>query len=88
MEYTRDKLIGYLEEARAIAIDKGNSNAVISATLGMARILGLIIDRREVGNAGVFDQMTDEELMKSRVKAREFGIAGSAFGRGRLKQQP
>ena len=28
------------------------------ATLGKAKILGLIIDRREVGDVGAFDNMT------------------------------
>ena len=55
-------LLGYLEEARAIAIDKDNAAAVTSATVAMARILGLIIDRREVGDVGAFDGLTDEEL--------------------------
>ena len=76
-EYTRDRLLGYLEEARAIAIDKDNSAAVTSATVAMARILGLIIDRREVGDVGAFDNMTDEELMSAAArKARELGIGG------------
>ena len=45
--------------------------------MGKAKILGLIIDRREVGNAGAFDDMTDEELISAAVrKARELGIAG------------
>ena len=86
VEYTREKLIGYLEEARGIAIDKENSNGVTAATLGMARILGLIIDRREVGNVGAFDEMTDEELMNAAVrKARELGIAGPHLVEGGSK---
>jgi hypothetical protein len=77
MHYTRDTLLGYLEEARELALDKGNPTAVVSATMGMARVLGLIIDRREVGEAGAFDALTDEELMQEAVKrARELGIAG------------
>ncbi|MGB7829774.1 MAG: hypothetical protein WBL86_26315 [Pseudolabrys sp.] len=76
VEYTREKLIGYLEEARAIAIDKENSNGVTAATLGIARILGLIIDRREVGNAGSFDHMTEELMQEAVKRARELGIAG------------
>jgi hypothetical protein len=32
--------------------------------MGKARILGLIIDRREVGDLGAFDDKTDEELME------------------------
>ena len=75
-EYTRDTLLGYLEEARAIALEKGNA-AVVFGDLAMARILGLIIDRREVGDAGAFDDMTDEELISAAVrKAHKMGIAG------------
>jgi hypothetical protein len=45
--------------------------------MGKAKILGLIIDRREVGDAGAFDSLTDEELVARAVKkARELGIAG------------
>jgi hypothetical protein len=45
--------------------------------MGKAKILGLIIDRREVGDAGAFDSLTDEELVARAVKkARELGLAG------------
>jgi len=44
---------------------------------GKAKILGLIIDRREVGNVGAFDGFTDEELVADAARrARELGIAG------------
>ena len=36
--------------------------------MGKARILGLIIDRREVGDPGAFDDKTDEELMEEAKK--------------------
>ena len=48
-----------------------------TATLGKAKILGLIMDRREVGDVGAFDHLTDEELVAlAAKKARELGIAG------------
>jgi hypothetical protein len=82
-EYTRDTLLGYLEEARAIALDKSNAVAVVSATIGMARILGLIIDRREVGDVGAFDGLTDEELIReARRRSRELGLDGSTPNAG------
>jgi hypothetical protein len=66
-----------LEEARQRAIDLKNPSAEISATMGKAKILGLIIDRREVGDVGAFDDMTDEELISTAARqARELGIAG------------
>ena len=45
--------------------------------MGKAKICGLIVDRREVGDAGAFDHMTDEELVREATRmARELGIAG------------
>ncbi|MGB2656695.1 MAG: hypothetical protein WBC84_00530, partial [Pseudolabrys sp.] len=46
-------------------------------TMGKAKICGLIVDRREVGDAGAFDALTDEELIAQVTqKARELGFAG------------
>jgi hypothetical protein len=43
--------------------------------LSQARVLGLIVDRREVGEIGAFDHLTDEELMReAEKKARELGL--------------
>jgi hypothetical protein len=45
--------------------------------MGKAKILGLVIDRREVGDVGRFDRFTDEELVEEAARmARELGIAG------------
>jgi hypothetical protein len=45
--------------------------------MGKAKILGLIIDRREVGEVGAFDAMSDEELVAEATRlARELGFAG------------
>jgi hypothetical protein len=77
-EVTRETLLAELEEARQFAIEKGNPGAVVSAIVAKARVTGNIIDRREVGPAGAFDGMTDEELVAEAVRrARELGIAGS-----------
>jgi hypothetical protein len=76
-EVTRETLLAELEEAQ-FAIEKGNPGAVVSAIVAKARVTGNIIDRREVGPAGAFDGMTDEELVAEAVRrARELGIAGS-----------
>jgi hypothetical protein len=60
VEYTREKLLAELEQARAIAEEAHNGSAMAMATMGKAKLLGLIIDRREVGDVGSFDNMTDE----------------------------
>jgi hypothetical protein len=65
------------EEARKLALRLGQASAAVAATMGKAKILGLIIDRREVGDVGAFDGFTDEQLVEEAAKrARELGIAG------------
>jgi hypothetical protein len=60
-----------------MAIKKDQPSAAASATIGKARVLGPIIDRREVGDVGAFDGFTDEQLVEEAARrARELGIAG------------
>jgi hypothetical protein len=68
VEYTREKLLAELENARSVAEKAKNGSAMAMATLGKAKILGLIIDRREVGEVGAFDSMTDEQLVEEAKK--------------------
>jgi hypothetical protein len=75
VEYTRDALLSDLEEARQLALKRGQASAAVQCTMGMAKILGLIIDRRENGDVGAFDKMTDEELLEAvRKSAEELGL--------------
>jgi hypothetical protein len=76
-EVTIASVLGELEEARTFAKEKSNPSAMVSATMGKAKILGLVIDRREVGDVGAFDGWTDEELVEEAARrARALGIAG------------
>lgn len=77
MEVTRESILAELEEARQLAITNNQSSAAVQAAMGKARVQGLIIDRREVGDPGEFSEMTDAELVaKAARDARELGIAG------------
>ena len=77
IEYTRDTILAELEEARLYAIEWKQSSGAWQAAMAKAKILGLIIDRREVGEAGAYDALTDEELISEIAKkARELGVAG------------
>ena len=70
-------LLDELEEARQLALKLGQASAAAQCSMGKAKITGQIVDRREVGDVGAFDNMTDEELMSAAArKARELGIAG------------
>ena len=71
-------LLGELEEARQLALKLGQASAAVAATMGKAKITGRIIDRREVGEAGVFDALTDEQLVEKAARlARSLGIVAA-----------
>ena len=62
------------EEARKLALRLGQAS---EKGPGKAKILGLIKNRREVGDVEAFDGFTDEQLVEEAAKrARELGIAG------------
>ncbi len=46
-QVTIDKVVDELEEARQIAKQSGNAAAMVSATLGKAKVLGLVVDKQE-----------------------------------------
>jgi hypothetical protein len=76
-EVTRDSLLEKLEKAYDVAQKAKNGSAMTMSVIGMARICGLIIDRREVGQIGAFDNMTDEELwQEAKKRAEQLGLAG------------
>jgi len=54
-----------------------------------AKICGLIIDHREVGDVGAFDCFTDEQLVEEAVRrARSLGIAGPRLVEDDNKKSP
>ena len=75
--------------ARKLALKRGQPSAAVQATMGKAKILGLIIDRREVGEVGAFDSWTDEELVKEAARrARDLGITGPRLVEDDNKRSP
>jgi hypothetical protein len=76
-EITRDTILAKLDQAYEVAKKARNGSAMTQAAIGQARVMGLIIDRREVGDARAFDSLTDEQLIKEIARlARSLGIAG------------
>ena len=59
---TVESLVKELEETRTDAQGDKQHSAAVSAVLGKAKLLGLIIDRREQGDPGAFDNMTEDQL--------------------------
>lgn len=71
-EITVDTLLADLEADRGLAHSEGQGSAAVQATMAKARLLGLIVDRKETGKPGEFDSMqtTDDVLTAVRT---EFG---------------
>jgi hypothetical protein len=64
-EVTRESILAELEEARLMAKDNGQPAAAVSASMGKAKLVGLLVDRKEVGAPGEFadlEDMTSDEL--------------------------
>jgi hypothetical protein len=64
-EVTRDSILAELEEARVMAKKNGQPAAAVSASMGKAKLVGLVVDRKEVGAPGEFadlEDMTSDEL--------------------------
>jgi phage terminase small subunit len=76
-----------LDEDRAFAKEVGQAGAAVSASLGKAKVLGLVVDKRELtgANGGPIDiralnALTDEELEQlERIRAK-LALAGSDQG--------
>lgn len=61
---TADTILQELDEARAHALQLGQTSAAVAASMGKAKIRGLIVDRREVGAPGEFEAMDADALRK------------------------
>ena len=79
---TIDNVIAELEEARQTAKQVGNASAMVSATMGKAKVLGLVVDKQETNTKTltppVFNfnpvspkEMTDNEL---KTELKKYGI--------------
>lgn len=65
-----------VQGGRKLALKLGQASASVQCTMGKAKILGLIIDRREVGEVGAFDHMTDDELVEeAKKRAAALGLS-------------
>ena len=61
-EVTVASILNELEEARKLAAEINQPSAAVAATLGKAKVAGLIVERKEVGKPGDFEGMNVDEL--------------------------
>jgi hypothetical protein len=70
-----ESIVEELEEARDIARSQKQSSAMVSASLGKAKITGIDIDRTEVGKPGDFTAaQSTQELAQKFLQAANPGI--------------
>ncbi len=71
IEVTVASLTAELEEARALAMENGQASAATQATMGIAKLHGLLVDRSEVKTT---NDMTLAEV-RARIKQIEAELA-------------
>jgi hypothetical protein len=71
-EITVDTLLADLETDRALAHCEGQGSAAVQATMAKARLLGLIVDRKETGKPGEFESLQSVDDVIQAVRT-EFG---------------
>lgn len=75
-------ILAELEEARQLALKIAQPAAMVAASMGRAKLSGLVIDRSEVGKPGEFEDM-DEARLRAFI-AEETAELGLAPPLGRL----
>lgn len=74
---TVDSLVDELDEARVLALASAQPSAAISATVSKAKLVGLMVDRKETGMPGDFAAASETQVLE-RVRA-ELGDAAAAL---------
>jgi len=63
-EVTIASLVNELENARLLAVKRGQASAAVAATMGKAKVTGQIIDRAEVTTLDEFEGKSPDELIE------------------------
>lgn len=71
-DITIEKILTDYQRAMDLARANEKTGDMIMAAKEQARLVGLLVERKEVGNAGEFEQMTDAQDVLDKV-AREIG---------------
>ena len=61
-EISEDSLLEEFEQARLAALENQQASAAVAATMGKAKLCGMLVERKETGKPGDFDNMSIEEL--------------------------
>jgi len=75
-EISEDSLLEELEQARLAALENQQASAAVAATMGKAKLCGMLVERKETGKPGDFDNMSIEEL-RAFLKEDKNGHSGN-----------
>ncbi len=83
-DVTVDRILNEYEDARQIAISQAKPEAMMAASEKKAKLVGLLVDRREQGNVGDFENLQSPEEVIAKL-SEECGpevaeAAAKAFG--------
>jgi len=80
-DITVDRILAEYEEARKLAVQQEKPEAMLNASEKKAKLVGLLVDRREIGNAGDFEQMTDISQILAKVREDAGAEAADALAK-------
>lgn len=76
---TVETIAAQLDEDRAFAREAGQSAAAVTATVAKAKLLGLMIDRKESGQPGDFTAMDEQAVREvAAQQLEELGLHDAA----------
>jgi hypothetical protein len=76
-----DLILTEYEDARQLAIAQEKPEAMLNASEKKAKLVGLLVDRREVGNAGDFEEITDISRILEKVREDAGAEAAEALAK-------
>lgn len=79
---TVDSIATMLREDRLAARDKGQFSAAVSATMGLAKLRGLLIDKKEDVTPKRTDEQIDARILELLGPGRKERTSGAAGGKG------
>ena len=80
-DITVDRILNEYEEARELAISQAKPEAMMAASEKKAKLVGLLVDRKEVGNVGDFEGMNDPAEIIARVSLEAGPQAAEAIAK-------
>lgn len=80
-DITFEKILSDYQLALDLAKQQEKPSEIVSAASAQAKLVGLIVDRRELGQAGDFDGLNDIEAIISKVREDVGNEAADAMAR-------